>query len=242
MQRIIFIAFIVFTSFVYIQHTTIASAIYSHDDGTAENSLSSSSSGDTNIWLNTFQVVSGGEVIESIDIAFGRGSHSNSDAPNGTPMTAYLWSDPNNDGNPLDAVLEESLAGTVQLINTNTFINFALPSSVSFDVDDWFFVGFQSIDWAVGEDTDSDSNQSWIFSNLDTNPLDPTALGAIAISGEISNVGGGSFDGNFLIRANATSSQPIPEPATVALLGIGLVGLAGAEVRRRRKKKAVDNS
>lgn len=32
------------------------------------------------------------------------------------------------------------------------------------------------------------------------------------------------------------SAEPVPEPATIALLGIGLAGLAGAEVRRRLKK------
>ncbi len=39
---------------------------------------------------------------------------------------------------------------------------------------------------------------------------------------------------------DVAATEPVPEPTTVVLLGIGLVGIAGAEVRRRRKKRAVD--
>jgi hypothetical protein len=44
------------------------------------------------------------------------------------------------------------------------------------------------------------------------------------------------------IRSLDINVELIPEPSTFILLGIGLAGLASAEVRRRRKKKAVDNS
>jgi hypothetical protein len=47
---------------------------------------------------------------------------------------------------------------------------------------------------------------------------------------------------HFLLPAATASPSPIPEPTTVVLLGIGLVGLAGTAAKRRRKKKAVDNS
>ncbi len=46
--------------------------------------------------------------------------------------------------------------------------------------------------------------------------------------------------GVLLYRTPTTA--PIPEPGTIALFGIGLLGMAGAKVRSRRKKKPEDIS
>ena len=70
------------------------------------------------IWFNQFDVIPGQTTITSIEIAWG--SPFLPSQIDGLPIKVGIWSDPNNDGNPSDAVLLASFAGTIQHSATDT--------------------------------------------------------------------------------------------------------------------------
>ena len=51
-----------------------------------------------------------------------------------------------------------------------------------------------------------------------------------------------NFPPNFSPLIGAMTVEPVPEPATIARLGIGIAGLAGGAARRKLKNKEVEKS
>ena len=98
---------------------------YTVDDGTAEDSIGLTSGG-TFVALNKFAVTGGNSLISSISIAWGTPAFPDPTL-NGLPFTAVLWSDPNGDGSPTDAVVLAMAPGVIAAEGTATFIT--IPDS-----------------------------------------------------------------------------------------------------------------
>lgn len=192
--------------------STSHAVVYSIDDGKSENDLGSTTGG-TVTFANGFTASAGGEVIQSIEIAWGI-------VANGTSFTARLWSDANGDGSPSDAVQLASLSSTVSLANTDTFVLYDIPD-VQLLPGNKFFVGF-TITHTVGEfpgafdQTTPRSTVSWaqLAPNFTNSPINTNA----------------SF-GDFMIRANGGAAAVPEGGATAFLLGLSLCGLAAARKR-----------
>lgn len=197
-----------------------AGIVYQHDDGIGETSIASTNTTHSNIWLNAFQAVAGGEIITDISIAFGENGVQG--APNnGDPFTAYIWSDPTNDGNPLDAIVAGTFDGTMQNTHTDTFINFLFNTPITFDIGEWFYVGFQAIGFATSLDTTTSQGQSFLFSDFGSGTINANNLSGAAAGGEMGTLG---FPGNTLIRANGISA--VPSPSALLIFAFGMLGLA----------------
>jgi len=83
-------------------HRLLFPATYMIDDGTAEDAVGLS--GGDIIALNEFAVIPGSETIDSVDIAWGTPVFFDPTL-DGLPYTVAIWSDPDGDGSPIDAVL-----------------------------------------------------------------------------------------------------------------------------------------
>lgn len=210
---------------------------YTLDDGVGENNIGLNGANSSIAWLNRFTVSGGNSTITDIRIAFGTNNPAVGGTPfNGVPVTAYLWSDPNNDGNPSDAVVLASSAGVTANSLTDIFNVFTIPATNVGPNGTNFFVGAiltQANLVGAGpgsfpsrQDATATQGRSWIAANTTAVPVNPNSLGAgNSINAAVIDSFGATLAGNWMVRASA-----VPAPGTLALLGLG--GLIAG--RRRR--------
>jgi hypothetical protein len=182
---------------------------YVIDDGTAEDSVGYNS-GSTFVACNSFPVTGGNNVITSISIAWGTPAFPDPTL-NGLPYAAVLWSDPNGDGSPTDAVVLASAPGVISQQGTNTFITTTIPPTMVTTAN--FFVGFiitqpgNQLPAAYDETAPTFPNRSWVALTSNIHDLST----AIPIEST------GLRPGNWLIRADGQiggGGTPTPTPGS----------------------------
>jgi hypothetical protein len=114
------------------------SRVYEWDDGSTENLLAWTAGGEI-CWFSRFSAFAGGETIMDVQCIFGSAMYPGYAPGNGTVTECYVWNDPNNDGDPTDAVLVSQESIVVANVDTDTYNVFALtfPAMISGE----FFVG-----------------------------------------------------------------------------------------------------
>jgi len=190
----------------------------------------------TSVWLNGFQAQAGMETITTVSIMFGAAPIGDGLPANGSPITVVLYTDPTNDGNAVDGVLQRQVAGTVQSADTGTFVDFAIPS-ITLSAGSWFYVGLAA---------NGTSGTSTFGANLDSDDIpDPTDGGPTFHFGwfsgtpDIANLSGAAVstqttvDVDFMIRATGVADTGVPEPGTLSMAVLGAMLLAGVRLRRR---------
>jgi hypothetical protein len=183
-------------------------ATYMIDDGSAEDAVGFGNGLQNfeSLWFNQFDVIPGQTTISSVSVAWGTPAFPDPTI-NGMPTTVCVWSDPNGDGQPFDAVLLGSVEGTMQNQGTDTFVvyNFSPPVALPAGATS-FFVGDltpQTNDFQrffQGIDQNSTVRQSWVAARSDGGPVDIVNPGNNDFIGIIDDFG---IPGNWLIRAEA---------------------------------------
>ncbi len=201
------------------QSPNTPASTYQYDDGTSEQGVGFGNGAQNfeAIWLNQFAVIPGQTSITSVDVVWGSPLFPGF-APNGTPVTIGVWSDPNGDGNPNDGVLLGSVAGTVQNSDTDTFVTYTFSSAVNLPTGATSFF--------VGDMTPMNNGPQQFWQGQDTEDPAPNKSWAVAMSSgsavDLNNLGNNDFiftidsqglPGNWLIRADSGNGTPTPTPS-----------------------------
>ncbi len=109
-----------------------------HDNGTSENAIGFTVNASL-AWIARFGSPGASTSVSAISSTFGTPNLAAQAPPVGAPIVAALWDDPNDDGDPSDAVLLTQVAGVVANSANGVFDRFAFASPVQ--VSGTFFVG-----------------------------------------------------------------------------------------------------
>jgi hypothetical protein len=167
------------------------------DDGSSENSIGLNGGGEL-CWMQHFVAPAG--VILGIQTCFGTPSDPNSSGVNaGQMVRVYVWSDPNGDGNPADAVFLSEATGVVEAGSIDTDVFQTIP--INQPIDGSFFIG-ASVVTSTGDPAPMDQSayqydQAWVAFN--TVPFDPSNVAA-----NLYNMTDIGYPCNFLLRARAS--------------------------------------
>jgi hypothetical protein len=201
--------------------------LYALDDGTSETALGTGQGNDL-LWLNSFDTQPGAELITAIQVQWGI---STSFTGADLPVSVLLYDDPNNDGNPMDAVLLTSAMTTAMQYGTGNYVEVAIAPT---EVSGGFFVAALLEDAPDGStfmaalDTTTPAGRSWALAG----DLDPNDLSAAQ---NLPNGINPPTDANFALRAvGEAAARPIPEPSAAALFVAG--GALVSQSLRRRKR------
>jgi hypothetical protein len=173
-----------------------APVVYKDDDGSLENSLGNGGLA-TFIWLKACTVAEGGEVLREVQAAFGEG------LPDGEPILLHVWTDPDNDGIPDDALRRITQLVTVVAPGTSTLTTFDVPDLILGPAGTRYFVGFQTsnINFPAAIDQSTPSAEtSWVAAATQLADADPDNLSAAGLFGLVDSY---NQPGNWLIRSVA---------------------------------------
>ena len=177
-----------------------ASNQYTLDDGELDITLGFSLPADYG-WLQRFDTAGASDLITEIQILI-------PGITDGRPVHLCVWEDPNDDGDPIDAQLVGTVAGSVQ---GGGFARYALPNPAL--VHGRFFVGAYLT--LTGSDPgpaaiDKDAvvpNIAWVTFNYSLGGFDPFDLGNNFPPVHVETIGS-MFHGAFLIRATGAGDVP----------------------------------